>query len=188
MSTIEFTHETPDYVFLINEFAAPFYKSDKLWQSAMQYIAWSMLNPKGMDKKQASHNRVLREKIVGAFDPWKCRYFLTKKGLTANNAELRPDAEDVEDKILRTAIEAKFGQNPMLMVLLLRTEKAKLVYANKHDVVLGSGPDGKGANKLGKALMAFRKKLTDEYDFDSSPMYAFDVCAAICEPIVVGEK
>lgn len=187
-NAIRFTHETPEHLFLLNEFAAPFYKNDRLWQNAMQYIAWSMLNPKGLDKKQAANNRALRDKITAAYDPWKCRYFLTKKGLAANNAVLREDHADVEDKVLRMAVEAKFGQNPMLMVLLLKTEDAKLIFDNKYDDVLGAGADGKGANKLGKALMAYRKKLKSEYDFDSNPLYAFDVCAAICEPIVNGEQ
>lgn len=188
MSTIEFSHETPDYAFLINEFASPFYKGDTLWQSATQFIAWSMLNPKGMDKKQAANNRKLRDKIVGAFDPWKCRYFMTKKGLAANNAELRQDAEAVEDKILRMAIEAKFGQNPMLLVLLIKTGDDKLIYANKYDEVLGSG-SGKGKNKLGKALMKFRDKVTNEYSgLYTNPVAVFDVCAAICEHILVGES
>lgn len=183
----KFSRETPEHKYLLNEFAAPFFKGH-LWQSASQFIAYTMLNTKGMDKKQAHANNALREKILGAYDPFKCHYFLTNKGLIANNAILRLDAEEVESKIIRQAVEAKFGQNPMLLHLLLKVEEEKIVYDNPYDATLGNGRDGKGKNLLGKNLVRFRDKIANEYSLDgAAPTVVFDISAAYCEHILVGD-
>lgn len=185
-NVIKFNTDSVENNFLLNEFASPFYKGGILWQSAIQYIAYAMLNTKGMDKKQVVHNNALRAKITSAFDPFKCRYFLTKKGLETNSAELRQDADAVYGKILRMAVSSKFGQNPMLLSLLTQTGDATIVYDNAYDAVLGSGRDGKGENKLGKALMKFRDDIMNEYTL-KEPTDVFDVCAAVCEHILKGE-
>lgn len=177
-SVIEFSNDTPDHLFLLNEFSAPFIKGERMWQNAMQYIAYSMLNPKGMDKKQATNNRALRDKIIGAFDPLKCRYFMTKKGLESNNAQLRDDVDEAFDKVLRQALDAKFKQNPLLLHLLLKTDGNKLVYANQYDDVLGAGRDGKGANKLGKALEKLRDKVIADNPKIAGTTLVFDYCAS----------
>lgn len=186
-NVIKFNTDTVENSFLLNEFASPFYKGDILWQNAIQYIAYSMLNTKGMGKKQAIPNNALRAKIIGAFDPFKCRYFLTKKGLESNSAELRQDADAVYEKILRIAISSKFGQNPMLLGLLTQTGDAEIVYDNQYDSVLGNGRDGKGENKLGKALMSFRDKIMNEYTL-REPTDVFNISATICESIMVEGK
>lgn len=54
----------------------------------------------------------------------------------------------------------KFRQHPDLRNLLMNTGVAELIYAEVNDIFWGEGPDGQGANELGKALMRVRDRLT----------------------------
>lgn len=56
----------------------------------------------------------------------------------------------------------KFKQHPNLRHLLLNTGSAPIVYNDLHDTYWADGPDGNGANELGKALMHVREQLKEE--------------------------
>ena len=75
---------------------------------------------------------------------------------------LRPDWEDVKDRIMEEAVYAKFTQHPDLRRVLLGTEKAVLVEHTANDRYWGDGGDGSGENRLGKILMEIRERLRTE--------------------------
>ena len=74
----------------------------------------------------------------------------------------RGDWEQVKEKVMKTALLAKFRQNPALLAQLLGTEERRLVEASTADAYWGSGPKGKGLNRLGAILTDVRAELKSE--------------------------
>lgn len=72
---------------------------------------------------------------------------------------LRPDWEEVKEKVMLDCLRAKFTQNKELGELLIGTGDAILVEASPVDSYWGSGKDGKGKNRLGNLLMQLREEL-----------------------------
>ena len=72
---------------------------------------------------------------------------------------LRADWETVKDDIMREALQAKFGRNPALRSLLLKTGDAELIEHTRNDSYWADGGDGSGKNRLGQLLMELRAEL-----------------------------
>lgn len=72
---------------------------------------------------------------------------------------LRKDWEEIKDKVMLEALEAKFTQHKDLKETLLSTGDALLVEHTNNDFYWGDGGDGSGLNKLGKLLMQVRENL-----------------------------
>jgi len=72
---------------------------------------------------------------------------------------LRPDWESVKDDVMREALQAKFGQHPVLRFLLLETRDLELIEHTKNDRYWADGGDGRGKNRLGQLLMELRTSL-----------------------------
>lgn len=70
---------------------------------------------------------------------------------------LRADWEEVKDEIMMRALREKF-KDPYLKALLISTGDYPLVQI-KHCRYWGSGPDGKGLNKLGVLLENLRDEI-----------------------------
>ena len=86
---------------------------------------------------------------------------------------LRPDWEDVKDKVMEEFVSRKF-RLPELRDKLLATGNANLVEGNTwHDSVWGictcpkciNNPNIKGQNKLGKILMKVRDSIREEQEY-----------------------
>lgn len=73
--------------------------------------------------------------------------------------KMRKDWEGVKYEVMLKALRAKFSQNPELGELLKSTAGFKLCENSPTDWEWGIGSDGKGQNRLGKALMQVRKEL-----------------------------
>ena len=71
--------------------------------------------------------------------------------------KLRNDWDQVKDQIMMTAIREKF-KDPYLKALLISTKDYPLVQL-KRCRYWGSGPDGKGLNKLGVLLENLRDEI-----------------------------
>jgi len=71
---------------------------------------------------------------------------------------LRSDWEDVKERVMVEALRRKFAK-PVLRELLLSTERRPLVEASPTDAYWGSGPDGRGRNRLGHLLEQGREEL-----------------------------
>ena len=72
---------------------------------------------------------------------------------------LRADWESVKEDLMRDALVAKFSQHAELRTLLTSTGDALLTEASLKDGYWGTGPDGKGRNRLGELLMQVRADL-----------------------------
>lgn len=72
---------------------------------------------------------------------------------------LRPDWEQVKDKVMFEAVLRKFETHKELRVLLLSTDNEEIVESAPGDYYWGCGADGSGQNKLGKILMEVRNVL-----------------------------
>ena len=66
---------------------------------------------------------------------------------------LRPDWEEVKDKVMLQALRMKFSQNPEIGKELLATGDAILIEHTRIDDYWADGGDGSGKNKLGLLLM-----------------------------------
>ena len=72
---------------------------------------------------------------------------------------LRPDWEEVKDKVMLQALRMKFSQNPEIGKELLATGDAILIEHTRNDDYWADGGDGSGKNKLGLLLMQVREEL-----------------------------
>ncbi|KAH7929045.1 DUF1768-domain-containing protein [Leucogyrophana mollusca] len=75
------------------------------------------------------------------------------------NPEVRPDWLKVRIQMMDMVLWYKFTQNKHLKDELLGTGDAELVEDSDKDAFWGVGPDGKGQNQLGKALVRLRSEL-----------------------------
>ncbi|KAG8815395.1 hypothetical protein FRC19_001059 [Serendipita sp. 401] len=81
----------------------------------------------------------------------------------AYQAFLRSDWSQIQIAKMDEILELKFTQHPELMQLLLGTGDAELVQDSSDDSFWGNGPDEKGRNELGRALMRLRRKFQRKY-------------------------
>ena len=72
---------------------------------------------------------------------------------------LRPDWEDIKDKVMYDVCFAKFAQNPYLAECLRYTGSAELIEGNTWGDRVWGVCNGIGENRLGKILMQIRKEL-----------------------------
>lgn len=72
---------------------------------------------------------------------------------------LRPDWQEVKEKIMFDGLILKFTQNPNLGKMLLETQESKLVEHTEKDKYWADGGDGSGKNRLGILLMRVRDEL-----------------------------
>lgn len=75
------------------------------------------------------------------------------------SCQMRADWESVKDKVMLTALTAKFTQHPELKELLLETGDNLLVQLKPNDSYWGTGPNGKGKNRHAEILMQVRTEL-----------------------------
>ncbi|MBS7069794.1 MAG: NADAR family protein [Streptococcus parasanguinis] len=72
---------------------------------------------------------------------------------------LRPDWEEVKDKVMLQVLRMKFSQNPEIAKGLVATGDAILIEHTRNDDYWADGGDGSGKNKLGLLLMQVREEL-----------------------------
>jgi hypothetical protein len=72
---------------------------------------------------------------------------------------LRPDWDQIKNKVMYRAVMAKFTQHSDLLMLLLGTDAEHLVEHTTNDSYWADGGDGSGKNVLGLLLMVVRNQL-----------------------------
>uniref|UniRef100_A0A6C0DBE5 DNA-directed RNA polymerase n=1 Tax=viral metagenome TaxID=1070528 RepID=A0A6C0DBE5_9ZZZZ len=75
---------------------------------------------------------------------------------------LRGDWEAIKDRVMKSALVAKFRQNPSALYLLQSTGERHLLNVSPADAYWGSGKNGKGENRLGALLEEVRTELAGE--------------------------
>lgn len=95
-----------------------------------------------------------RRRIAAMADPSEAKR-------AGRRVRLRPDWEEVKDRVMLDLVTAKFQQNPDLAEKLLATGDAELCEGNTwHDSYWGvDAATGRGRNQLGKTLMQIREAL-----------------------------
>ncbi|CAF4006998.1 unnamed protein product [Adineta steineri] len=76
-----------------------------------------------------------------------------------HRSAVRPDWENIKDKVMFRACMAKFTQHPQLKYILLSTGHRTLVEHTKNDSYWGDGGNGTGQNRLGITLMQVREVI-----------------------------
>lgn len=76
--------------------------------------------------------------------------------------KLRPDWENVKDKVMKEVVTAKFTQNKDLQKILLDTGDQILVEGNTWGDTYWGKVNGHGINQLGKILMEVRASLRSQ--------------------------
>jgi len=82
-----------------------------------------------------------------------------KRYAKKHQAKIRPDWDDLKDAAMERALRAKFTQHDSLRDLLVGSGDERIEEDSPHDSYWGTGPDGKGQNKLGTMLMQLRAEL-----------------------------
>lgn len=72
---------------------------------------------------------------------------------------LRPDWEEVKNKVMLQALRMKFSQNPDIAKELMATGDAIIIEHTRNDAYWADWGDGSGKNKLGLLLMQVREEL-----------------------------
>lgn len=83
---------------------------------------------------------------------------------------LRPDWEDVKDKVMYTVCKGKFLQNPYLLKKLMDTGDAELIEGNTWGDKIWGQVNGVGENRLGKILMNIRTEIQAAMSDDNIPI------------------
>jgi DNA-directed RNA polymerase II subunit RPB2 len=95
-----------------------------------------------------------QETIRQAVTPLRAK----KMGLDPNHA-LRGDWDAVKERVMKSALLAKFRQNPALLARLQATGSRKLEEASPGDSYWGVGTRSKGRNRMGALLTEVRDEL-----------------------------
>lgn len=74
--------------------------------------------------------------------------------------QLRPDWEEIKDKVMLTGLRKKFA-DPELRNLLLATDDEELIEGNYWGDTYWGVCNGVGQNKLGKLLMQVREEIRE---------------------------
>jgi hypothetical protein len=119
------------------------YLKDKIWRTSEHYF-----------QAQKFAGTEFEEKVRLAPSPKEAANLGRNR-----NFPLRKDWEEIKDKVMLEALEAKFTQHKDLKEILLATGTALLVEHTHRDFYWGDGGDGSGLNKLGKLLMQVRESL-----------------------------
>ena len=98
-----------------------------------------------------------QEEIRRAATPMKSKQLGGSPGHPA-----RGEWEKIKEQVMKTALLAKFRQNPALLELLKGTGERRLVEASTADNFWSVGPKGKGLNRLGALLTEVRAELKVE--------------------------
>lgn len=175
-SEIKFNAATPEYAFLSNMYPSPFFLDDRWWTSVEQYFNYKKLNSKaGEDKKQIALTKELKTKILGTIDPFKAKYFGSKKA----GGAVHPKWDKTQRlTVMEKAHRAKFTHNPVLLTLLLRTDGHSLIEEAPWDDFWGNGKDGDGENRNGLMLEALRDEILKEIKDTDNVKEVFDYCAS----------
>lgn len=89
--------------------------------------------------------------------------FISKKSwFKRYPGDLKNNWDDIRVEVMKTALNAKFRQNSLLQLSLLKTMNAELIEDSEKDTFWGIGSDGNGKNMLGILLMDIRSALQDE--------------------------
>ena len=75
---------------------------------------------------------------------------------------MRGDWEAIKDRVMKSALLAKFRQNPAALHLLQSTGERHLLNVSPSDAYWGSGKSGKGENRMGSLLEEVRTELAGE--------------------------
>ena len=143
MKEIKFYKVNDDYGFMSNFAPYPFSAGSKIWPTSEHYFqAQKFLVPQ------------IQEKIRQIVSPMDAAL----EGRNRQNP-LRPDWEEVKDKVMLQALRMKFSQNPEIAKELLATGDAILIEHTRNGDYWADGGDGSGKNKLGLLLMQVREEL-----------------------------
>ncbi len=143
MEIIKFYYEYEAYGWLSNYHSCDFTLDGCNWSSTEHYYqAQKTLDPD------------YREIIRLAATPDEA-----KQLGNSPKCQIRPDWNIHRVVAMRSAIQAKFTQNPELMELLLETGNTELVENSMRDYYWGCGADGSGRSMLGLLLMHLRAEL-----------------------------
>ena len=130
--------------YLSNFYAAAFTLDDHTWSTVEHYFqAQKFVGTPWADTiRQAETPRAAKELGQSTEHP------------------LRPDWDEIKQRVMLRALVAKFVQNPELARRLLAT-RYRMVEASPDDNWWGEGPSGTGQNRLGRLLMALRFELPE---------------------------
>jgi adenylate cyclase len=82
-----------------------------------------------------------------------------KRYTKKHQAKIRPDWDEWKDTVMERALHAKFTQHDALRDLLVGSGDERIEEDSPRDSYWGTGPEGKGQNKLGEMLMRLRAEL-----------------------------
>ena len=143
MKEIKFYKVHDDYGFMSNFASYPFSDGSRIWTTSEHYFqAQKFLVPQ------------IQEKIRQIVSPMDAAL----EGRNRQNP-LRPDWEEVKDKVMLQVLRMKFSQNPEIAKGLVATGDAILIEHTRNDAYWADGGDGSGKNKLGLLLMQVREEL-----------------------------
>jgi ribA/ribD-fused uncharacterized protein len=153
-----FQRDRDAFGFLSHFHAAPIEVDGEVWPTAEHfYQAQKSLAPEYRQAVRSAETPGRAKRLAAS--PDAPRYIARHSWFLANDAEPRPDWQDVKLDIMRRADWAKYSQHPELAGRLLATEEAELVEDSPFEPFWGLGPDGDGLNWAGRVLMEVRERL-----------------------------
>ena len=140
----------PFYEFANFYETAPIVIDGEIWASTEHYFqAQKFVYPDGRNNEYVMSIRMARSPAEAA-----------RMGRD-RSYPIRPDWENVKDKIMFKALAAKFTQYKHLYDLLMSTGDALIVEHTERDRYWGDGENGRGKSMLGHLLMKLRDQLKE---------------------------
>lgn len=116
---------------------------------------------------QSSEAAYQAQKCLNAMDKFQfCTLNARDAKKLGRKIRIRPDWEDIKDKVMARILELKFSQHPDLGNLLIATGDTELIEGNHWRDIYWGVCDGVGKNRLGELLMQVRSELRLEKDFN----------------------
>eukprot|EP01039_Chlorochromonas_danica_P005974 gene5974-6578_t len=145
---------------------------DRSWKTVEHYFQAQKFIYEGCSEKSLEYANVIAnastpniarelasQKIKGGY-PWRTRLNpIIEEYHKTHGVHLRPDWEDVKDKVMYEAVYQKFLQNTWLRDLLIDTKEKMLTEHTLRDKYWGDGGNGTGKKNLGEILMQVRSIL-----------------------------
>jgi hypothetical protein len=144
MSIIQFNSKSPEYCWLSNFFISPMMIHGKEYMTVEHWF-----------QSQKFTDSTVQETIRLAATPASAKALGKKR-----HSSFRSDWDTIREDIMMEGLRAKFTQNTVLYVNLLKTGTVELKEHSSWDSYWGTGRSGTGKNRMGVLLMRVRGELS----------------------------
>jgi ribA/ribD-fused uncharacterized protein len=159
-------NEIPYGVFC-NYYPAVITINGKTFKSTEEFYQWSKFDDEWYKEEILKTNTPNKSRILGHQEikhdhDWRKPLNSIVEESLKRGIKCKENFEQIKDKVMLTALWAKFNQHANLQEILLTTDDAYIYENSPYDYYWGVGSNKTGKNKLGILLMYVRNEIRKE--------------------------